>query len=394
MADQSGGAGGGGVVASGGGGGLMREYRKGNWTLQETMVLIEAKKMDDERRLKRPGCSSSEQQQVTGSQEMLMMIRNKPAELRWKWVEDYCWRRGCFRSQNQCNDKWDNLMRDYKKVRDYERKLAEQNAAAGTSSSSSLGGSVSYWNMDRSERKERSLPSNMSSTIYEALVDVVEKKVGAGSSSAAALLSPATVVNTSGTPTPTDVLQAATPTIMPPTAALSLLHQQHLNASVAARGLPLPEIAGVAPLPLPPPLPSAQPNIPTCQPATTTIRDSSDSDTSSDSPAKRRRKDKGPETGGGPPSSRNEAAGVANAISKGASKISEAIQASESRREERHREMLGLKQRRLQIEEARMEVNRQGMSGLAEAINNLANSIMALAASNNNHGQAPPPPPP
>ncbi|GAB4829436.1 hypothetical protein Ancab_019107 [Ancistrocladus abbreviatus] len=56
--------------------------------------------MDDERRsMKRQSSSTGgEQQQST-----------KPTELRWK--------KGCFRSQNQCNDKWDNLMRHYKKVR-------------------------------------------------------------------------------------------------------------------------------------------------------------------------------------------------------------------------------------------------------------------------------------
>lgn len=133
---------------------VMREYRKGNWTVSETMVLIEAKQMDDERRMKRSTGDSSEG-------------RSKPAELRWKWVEDYCWRKGCLRSQNQCNDKWDNLMRDYKKVRDYERKLAEKT------------GDVSYWKMEKNERKEKNLPSNMLLQIYEALVEVVEKK-GAG----------------------------------------------------------------------------------------------------------------------------------------------------------------------------------------------------------------------
>ncbi|CAA6671852.1 unnamed protein product [Spirodela intermedia] len=81
-----------------------REYRKGNWTLEETMSLIEAKSMDKERRTKR----------VAGG--------GGPSELRWKWVEDYCWKMGCHRSQNQCNDKWDNLMRDYKKVRATRRR--------------------------------------------------------------------------------------------------------------------------------------------------------------------------------------------------------------------------------------------------------------------------------
>lgn len=123
---------------------LLRDYRKGNWTLQETMVLIEAKKMDNERRMKNSG---------------------KPSELRWKWVEDYCWKNGCLRSQNQCNDKWDNLMRDFKKVREYEKRVE--------------GGSKSYWKIEKNERKENHLPSSMLPQVYQALLEVVDRKVPA-----------------------------------------------------------------------------------------------------------------------------------------------------------------------------------------------------------------------
>lgn len=133
----------------------QREYRKGNWTVAETMVLIEAKKMDDERRLMiRHGGESSSS--------------GKPGELRWKRVEDYCWKNGCLRSQNQCNDKWDNLMRDFKKVREYQRRVA---VAGGDG-----GGEKSYWKIDKNERKEHSLPSNMLPQIFDALVQVVERK--------------------------------------------------------------------------------------------------------------------------------------------------------------------------------------------------------------------------
>lgn len=82
------------------------------------------------------------------------------------------------RSQNQCNDKWDNLMRDYKKVREYERRRVESSITAGESSSSSApaGETASYWKMEKSERKERSLPSNMLPQTYQALFEVVESK--------------------------------------------------------------------------------------------------------------------------------------------------------------------------------------------------------------------------
>lgn len=171
MADQSGG-----LV-------MMREYRKGNWTLNETMVLIEAKKMDDERRMRRSiGLPAPEQQQDSRSSS-----GNKPAELRWKWIEDYCWRKGCMRSQNQCNDKWDNLMRDYKKVREYERRRVESSFAAESSSSAAAAETASYWKMEKSERKGRNLPSNMLPQTYQALFEVVESKTLSSSTAATAL---------------------------------------------------------------------------------------------------------------------------------------------------------------------------------------------------------------
>ncbi|XP_039065020.1 uncharacterized protein LOC120210323 isoform X3 [Hibiscus syriacus] len=129
---------------------VTREYRKGNWSVHETMVLIEAKEMDYKRRMKRSNDGEG---------------RGKPTELRWKWVEDYCGRKGCLRSQNQCNDKWDNLMRDYKKVREYQKRMAADSKGGG-----------SYWEMEKNERKGNNLPSNMLRQIYERLEEVVEKK--------------------------------------------------------------------------------------------------------------------------------------------------------------------------------------------------------------------------
>lgn len=190
---------------------VMREYRKGNWTVGETMVLIEAKQMDDERRMKRSSGDTSEG-------------RGKPAELRWKWVEDYCWRKGCLRSQNQCNDKWDNLMRDYKKVRDYERKVAEKP------------GEVSYWKMERNERKDKNLPSNMLLQIYEALVEVVEKKgagqrvsaAGTGAGGSFMVERPIGMVQP-----PPAVAVASLPTMLQH-------HHHHHQLSAATQMLPLP----------------------------------------------------------------------------------------------------------------------------------------------------------
>lgn len=129
--------------------------------------------------------------------------------------------------------------------------------------------------------------------------------------------------------------------------------------------------------------------------------DSSDSDTSEhpNSPAKRRRKapehhhhhqGTGTGTGTAPTTSASGRSNssssdqvVATAISKSASIIAEALQACEEREERRHRDLLILHEKRLKIEESKNEVNKQGINGLVEAINKLANSIQALASDRN-----------
>ncbi|XP_060175666.1 trihelix transcription factor ASR3-like [Lycium barbarum] len=323
---------------------MLRDYRKGNWTVQETMVLIEAKKMDDERRMKRQDSERG----------------NKPGELRWKWVEDYCWRNGCLRSQNQCNDKWDNLMRDFKKVREYERRVAEKLAEGDGSNNMQ-----SYWKIERNERKEKNLPTNMLPEIYEALVEVVDKR------------GQKVLIGGSGT------------SYNPSTTSLSPTLQQQPPIQLQIAALPLPP----PPQLLSPPAiaqqqPPQPPNLPYTQPLPT-MCDSSERDRSehSDSPAKRRRK--GDQGEAGTSSGNNNLQEVGSAIFKSAAIIAETIQASEEREERRHREMLSLHERRLQIEESKAEINRQGINSLVDSVNRLANSILSLAA-NNNH-QPPPP---
>lgn len=128
---------------------------------------------------------------------------------------------------------------------------------------------------------------------------------------------------------------------------------------------------------------------------------SSDSDTSeySDtSPAKRRRTM--PTTTAGPSgtaeaeeagrSKRDDETTVAVALSRSASVIANAIRESEERQDRRHKEVMSVQERRLKIKESNVEINREGMNGLVEAINKLASAIFALASSsssrhNNQH---------
>ncbi|KAG1334384.1 putative trihelix transcription factor ASR3 [Cocos nucifera] len=70
-------------------------------------------------------------------------------EQRWKWVKNDCWNNAGLRNQNQCNDKWNNLLRDYKKVCNYE-------ARAMTFTADSIARDrPSYWVMKQHEQNSK-----------------------------------------------------------------------------------------------------------------------------------------------------------------------------------------------------------------------------------------------
>ncbi|XP_034697182.1 trihelix transcription factor ASR3-like [Vitis riparia] len=271
-----------------------REYRKGNWTIQETLILITAKKLDDERRIKvsstppDPSSSAAKHHCRTG-------------ELRWKWVENYCWSHGCLRSQNQCNDKWDNLLRDYKKVREYE---SRSSAAAASGDEHH----PSYWKMEKHERKDRNLPSNMSSEVFEALNEVVHRR-----------------------------------------------YPLRTIAQPSSSSVPSPAPISVRPPSPPPP--------PTTAPAASETSDSSETECSEklESNTKRRKV-------------RN----IGSSIVRSASVLARTMKSCDEKKERRHREVMELEERRMQIEETRNEDNRKGINGLVSAVNNLSGAIQTL----------------
>ncbi|KAJ8769897.1 hypothetical protein K2173_008979 [Erythroxylum novogranatense] len=283
-----------------------REYRKGNWTIQETLILITAKKLDEDRRSKPnnlPLSSSSP----------------KPAELRWKWVENYCWAHGCFRSQNQCNDKWDNLLRDYKKIRDYE--LRSSNA----SSSGSF--TPSYWNMDRHQRKDHNLPSNLSLEVYEALHEVVQRKYHN--------ITPQMLISTQQ-------------------------QQQHDRQEQHQRQEQQLHVvsSAITPVTVRPTaaLPATEVDAPVSGESSGTKETSEKLDT------KRRRGDKK----------------VGSSIMKSAKILARTIRNCEEKKDKRHREVMEIEQRRLQIQEAQIEANRQSVSNLVNAVNDLSTAIQSF----------------
>ncbi|KAH8957516.1 hypothetical protein BDL97_07G096000, partial [Sphagnum fallax] len=228
-----------------------REYRKGNWTLRETVVLIAAKKRDEDRRLK------------GGEKE-----KSNPAELRWKWVENYSGKNGCQRSQNR--------------FRDYELRST---AAAADPRHREQPMISSYWQMEKHERKEKGLPSNLLKQVYQALHDVIDRR-------------------------------------FPPPAS-----------KLPQSDFPVPA------------LPSTS-----MRPAAT--------------------------------SPRTAAAGgevIAPAMFKSTVEITQRLLACEDKKDKRHRDLLGVEELKLHIEEVETEISRAGVAGLITTVNNLASAILALA---------------
>ncbi|XP_047085580.1 trihelix transcription factor ASR3-like [Lolium rigidum] len=287
---------------------LVREYRRGNWTLPETMLLIEAKKrVHDDRHPADQGLA------------------------RWRWVEDYCWRAGCQRSQNQCNDRWDNLMRDYKKVRAYEH--------AGVAG---RGGAPSYWEMARAERKERCLPSNLLREIYEGMREIVEsRRMSCGGAGVLFLGAPATT-NTN----PVDIPMQASPLaqVLP----RPLDQETHCSSESPERKRLRPSLDGL--------------------PGSSTAGTASGHG------------DHHQELHGDQNSDDEEEDGLNGAIGRCAAILSGALESREAAEERRHREVMAVEERRNFARQTRREAGEQCMAGLAVAVSQLAGSMLALAA--------------
>ncbi|KAM0843170.1 hypothetical protein ACQ4PT_057878 [Festuca glaucescens] len=323
---------------------LVREYRRGNWTLPETMLLIEAKKrVHDDRHPADQGLA------------------------RWRWVEDYCWRAGCQRSQNQCNDRWDNLMRDYKKVRAYEH--------AGVAG---RGGAPSYWEMARAERKERCLPSNLLREIYEGMREIVEsRRMSCGGAGVLFLGAPATT-NTNHV----DIPMQASPLAQVLPRPLGTPHSLVVAAFLITRGfgetfVVLIETWLVSFLPNQ----DQETHCSSDSPERKRLRPSLDGLPGSSTPATASgHGDHYQEPQGDQSSDDEEEDGLNGAIGRCAAILSGALESREAAEERRHREVMAVEERRSLARQARREAGEQCMAGLAVAVSQLAGSMLALAA--------------
>nr|BAK07474.1 predicted protein [Hordeum vulgare subsp. vulgare] len=344
-----------------------RDYRKGNWTLHETLILITAKRLDDDRRAG-GGVAMAEPSSPPTP---------RSAEQRWKWVENYCWINGCLRSQNQCNDKWDNLLRDYKKVRDYEARRASIAAAAPPVDAAAPAAQQqqpqtplpSYWTMERHDRKERNLPTNLAPEVYDALLDVLSRRAARRGGAAIAPGAPAQLALPPPPPPP------------PPSPPKPLLNQQQQQQQQKHHHLhPQPP----ALLQLPPPLPH-----PSSVPSATSVSAEEEMTGSSESGSD----GLGGMSGGGGGNGdepeakrRRRVERLGSSVVRSATVLARTLVACEDRRERRHREVLELEERRLRLEAERNEVRRQGFAGLVAAVNGLSGAIHALVS--DHHGRS------
>ncbi|KAL3818478.1 hypothetical protein ACJIZ3_004383 [Penstemon smallii] len=111
------------------------------WTQQETFVLIDAKKIAEEKRLKGRRSSSA-----FGSDQI---------ERKWDFISSHCRQQGMNKSSDQCCKKWGNLAGNFKKIKKWESQVK--------------GELESYWVMTSASRRMLKLPGCFDREIYEVL---------------------------------------------------------------------------------------------------------------------------------------------------------------------------------------------------------------------------------
>ena len=121
-----------------------RIYKKGPWSVPEMLVLQSAKRED-----------------VVRAGKGVPGIKHRTAQEKWQSIEDYCWGHFVQRSAQQCQDKWESMSAEFKKVKDFECAI--------------LAGQKPYWLMTIDERKSVRVPPNFQKEVYTALWEWYDK---------------------------------------------------------------------------------------------------------------------------------------------------------------------------------------------------------------------------
>ncbi|XP_024380225.1 uncharacterized protein [Physcomitrium patens] len=122
-----------------------RTYKTGKWTPAETLILVHLRR---DHFVKYPGQANRRN------------VRASAAE-RWSEVEDEMFKRNIMRSKSQCQEKWEQLASDFRKVYDHQRNHVPL-------------GEPGYFQMNSAERKERMLrfpKAQLDEAVYNALCE-------------------------------------------------------------------------------------------------------------------------------------------------------------------------------------------------------------------------------
>ncbi|KAE9602713.1 putative transcription factor MYB-HB-like family [Lupinus albus] len=119
----------------------VKATRHPRWTRQETIILIEAKKMvENGEQLCRFKSSSG-------------LVNH--TDLKWDMVSSFCQQQGVERGPIQCRKRWGNLLTDFRKINKWESSIKDEGE--------------SFWIMRNDKRKENKLPGFFDEVVYRVL---------------------------------------------------------------------------------------------------------------------------------------------------------------------------------------------------------------------------------
>ncbi|KAL6984016.1 hypothetical protein U1Q18_017391 [Sarracenia purpurea var. burkii] len=137
----NGGGGGNGRALVDGGDDVNRAPRLPRWTRQEILVLIQGKRVAENR--------------VRKGRTIGIAFETGYPEPKWTSVSSYCKQHGVNRGPVQCRKRWSNLAGDYKKIKEWESQIREE--------------TESFWAMRNDLRRERKLPGFFDREVYDIL---------------------------------------------------------------------------------------------------------------------------------------------------------------------------------------------------------------------------------
>ncbi|CAH1417352.1 unnamed protein product [Lactuca virosa] len=124
-----------------GGEDLNKAPRLPRWTRQELLVLIQGKRVAENR--------------VRRGRSAVLAFGSAQVEPKWSSVSSYCKRHGVNRGPVQCRKRWSNLAGDFKKIKEWESQIKDE--------------AESFWLMRNDLRRERKLPGFFDREVYDIL---------------------------------------------------------------------------------------------------------------------------------------------------------------------------------------------------------------------------------